>query len=150
VSSDDHVFGWGPPGGYVYQKAYVEFFTSKEKFEKLKTLFPKYPSLNYQAVNAKGHSEGNLKGITAVTWGVWPGSEIKQPTVVDPNVFVNIWKDEAFALWHSQWASLYEEDSVSRKVIDDIANTYYLVNIVDNNFIDSNIFAIFEELIPQN
>jgi len=146
-SSDDHVFGWGPPGGYVYQKAYVEFFTSKENFEKMKELIPKYPNLDYQAVNHKGEFEGTLKGITAVTWGVWPGSEIKQPTVVDPNVFVNIWKDEAFALWNSQWASLYEEGSAPRKVLDDIINSYYLVNIVDNNYIDSNIFSIFESLL---
>jgi len=150
ASSDDHVFGWGPPGGYVYQKAYVEFFTSKENFEKLKTLFPKYPNLDYHAVNVKGECEGNLKGITAVTWGVWPGSEIKQPTVVDPTVFVNIWKDEAFALWQSQWAALYEEGSVHRKVIEDIVKSYYLINIVDNNFIDSNIFAVFEELHNSN
>jgi len=147
ASSDDNVYGWGPAGGYVYQKAYVEFFTSSENFQKLKAVFPKYPSLDYQAVNAKGDAEGTLKGTTAVTWGVWPGSEIKQPTVVDPNVFVNIWKDEAFALWHSQWAALYEVGSASRKVIEDIANSYYLVNIVDNNFINSNIFAILEELL---
>jgi len=147
VSSDDHMHGWGPAGGYVYQKAYVEFFTTKENFEKLKKLFPKYPTLDYQAVNYKGDAEGNFKGTAAVTWGVWPGSEIKQPTVVDPNVFVNIWKDEAYALWHSQWASLYEEGSVSHSVIEDIASNYYLINIVDNNFIDGNIFAIFENLL---
>jgi len=147
VPSTDQVYGWGPVGGFVYQKAYVEFFTSKDNFNKMKALLPKYPNLDFQAVNSKGEAEGNLQGTAAVTWGVWPGSEIKQPTVVDPNVFVNIWKDEAFALWHSQWASLYEEGSEARKIIDDIANSYYLVNIVDNNFIDSNIFSIFDELL---
>jgi len=150
VSSDDPVHGWGPVGGYVYQKAYVEFFLSPENFQKLKNLFPKHPNLDYQAVNKKGKAEGTLKGIAAVTWGVWPSSEIKQPTVVDPNVFVNIWKDEAFALWHSQWALLYEEDSEPRKVIDHIADNYYLVNIIDNNYIHSNIFGIFEELLNNN
>lgn len=147
VSSEDHVFGWGPVGGYVYQKAYVEFFVSPEKFLKLKSLFPKYPSLDYQVVNAQGDGEGTFKGITAVTWGVWPSSEIKQPTVVDPEVFTNIWKDEAFALWKSQWGSLYDPNSASFKLIESIANTYYLVNIVDNNFISGNIFAIFEDLL---
>merc|ERR1712079_35764 len=29
VPSDDEVFGWGQAGGYVYQKAYLEFFTSE-------------------------------------------------------------------------------------------------------------------------
>eukprot|EP01123_Difflugia_compressa_P000318 TRINITY_DN10405_c0_g1_i1.p1 TRINITY_DN10405_c0_g1~~TRINITY_DN10405_c0_g1_i1.p1 ORF type:complete len:593 (+),score=128.76 TRINITY_DN10405_c0_g1_i1:92-1870(+) len=147
ASSDDPSYGWGPAKGIVYQKAYVEFFTSPSNYQKLKVLFSKYPNLDYQAVNAEGVSEGTLKGITAVTWGVWPGSEIKQPTVVDPFVFVNIWKDEAFALWHSQWASLYDVGSPSRQVIEKIASSYYLINIVDNNFINSNIFAIFEELL---
>ena len=30
VSSDDEVYGWGPKGGYVFQKAFVEFFCTKE------------------------------------------------------------------------------------------------------------------------
>jgi hypothetical protein len=34
------------------------------------------------------------RGATAVTWGVFPGSEINQPTVVDPNAFITAWKDE--------------------------------------------------------
>jgi len=147
VSSSDKVHGWGGDGGYVYQKAYVEFFTSRQNLEKLLKLFPKYPSLTYQAVNIKDERYGNLKGISAVTWGVWPSSEIKQPTVVDPNVFLEIWKDEAFALWESQWGNLYSEDNESHLLIKKIANEYFLVNIVDNNYITGNIFAIFEEVL---
>jgi methylenetetrahydrofolate reductase (NADPH) len=30
MSSDDEVYGWGPRGGYVFQKAFVEFFCTKE------------------------------------------------------------------------------------------------------------------------
>jgi methylenetetrahydrofolate reductase (NADPH) len=145
--SDHAVHGWGGPKGYVYQKAYLEFFTSPQNFEKFKTLISKYPSLDYQAVNAKGETEGNLAGIAAVTWGVWPGSEIKQPTIVDPNVFCNIWKDEAFGLWLSQWASLYPEGTASRKLIENMANTYYLVTVIENNYINGNIFALFDEVI---
>lgn len=26
VPSSDKIYGWGPPGGYVFQKAYLEFF----------------------------------------------------------------------------------------------------------------------------
>jgi len=147
VPSEHPVHGWGPPGGYVYQKAYIEFFTVPENMQYLKQLFPKYKSLDYQAVNAKGETEGTLSGTAAVTWGVWPGSEIKQPTVVDPSVFVNIWKDEAFALWQSQWANLYEEDSVSRTVLENIAKTYFLVHIVDNNFLQPNLYKFIEELL---
>ena len=33
-----------------------------------------------------------------MTWGVFPGQEVQQPTVVDSQAFM-AWKDEAFALW---------------------------------------------------
>lgn len=147
VPSTHPVHGWGGPKGYVYQKAYLEFFTSPENLQKLKDLMPKYPSLDFQAISAKGNHYGTLTGTAAVTWGVWASSEIKQPTVVDPQVFCNIWKDEAFALWHSQWVSCYEEGSESYNVLKNIADTYYLVTVVENNFINGNIFAIFEEII---
>jgi len=146
VASDHTVFGWGGPKGYVYQKAYLEFFTSPENLEKIKTLLKKYNTLDYQAINAKGDNCGNLAGTAAVTWGVWPGSEIKQPTVVDPLVFCNIWKDEAFALWNSQWASLYPEESESRKLLNRVAESFFLVTIIENNYINGNIFAIFDEI----
>jgi len=147
VPSDDPIHGWGGPRGYVYQKAYIEFFTSPENWTKLEPLFPKFPTLDYQAVNSKEAVAGNLAGTAAVTWGVWPGSEIKQPTVVDPMVFATIWKDEAFALWHTQWASLYDASSESWKVIEKMASTYVLVNIIDNDYVKGNIFSIFEELL---
>lgn len=30
ASSADEVVGWGPRGGYVFQKAFVEFFATEE------------------------------------------------------------------------------------------------------------------------
>ena len=35
ASSSDDVVGWGPPGGYVYQKAFVEFFSEKSDVERI-------------------------------------------------------------------------------------------------------------------
>lgn len=64
---------------------------------------------------------------------MFPGREIIQPTVVDPESYL-VWKDEAFALWTEQWGNLYPLSSKSREVIESITNTYYLVNIVDNDF----------------
>ena len=61
------------------------------------------------------------------------GTEIIQPTVVDPVSF-KAWKDEAFSLWEEQWGKLYEEGSPSRQVISHIADNYCLVNLVDNEF----------------
>lgn len=52
-------------------------------------------------------------------------------------------QDEAFELWQSEWGSLYEKDSKSRKVIDQVASSYYLVSVVDNNFVDGKLFDAF-------
>lgn len=145
--STDPLVGWGGPGGYVYQKAYVEFFVSPDGLKRLIEQVKKYPSLTYQAVNLKGETFSNVNGcvVNAVTWGCFPGKEILQPTVVDPASFL-IWKDEAFQLWLDDWGVLYPEDSQSRRIIDEINRTYFLVNMVENDFVQGDIFQIFRSL----
>ncbi|XP_009579458.1 PREDICTED: methylenetetrahydrofolate reductase [Fulmarus glacialis] len=134
--STDPIVGWGPSGGYVFQKAYLEFFTSSEIVTALLKVLKKYElRVNYHIVNVKGQNITNAPDLqpNAVTWGIFPGREIIQPTVVDPVSFLS-WKDEAFALWIEQWAKLYEEESPSRMIIQYIHDNYYLVNLVDNDF----------------
>lgn len=75
-----------------------------------------------------------MQGAVAVTWGVFPAREIQQPTVVDPEMFLE-WKKEAFALWLSHWAAIYDDDSPASDVIHDIHDSYFLVNLVDNDFL---------------
>jgi len=70
------------------------------------------------------------------------GHEIEQPTVVDPVSFL-VWKDEAFELWTSEWGSLYEEGSDSRKVLQGIADNWWLVSVVDNDHVKGDLFAVF-------
>jgi methylenetetrahydrofolate reductase (NADPH) len=146
ADSSDKLFGWGGPGGYVYQKEYLEFFCSPENKDKLLAQMVNFPTLSYHVVNVKGESVANTKGTAAVTWGVFPGKEVVQPTVVDAAAFL-VWKDEAFTLWETQWGNAYEEGSVSRELIKEIHDTYFLVNIVDNNFISGNLFDIFDKVI---
>eukprot|EP00127_Corallochytrium_limacisporum_P007433 Clim_evm36s251 gene=Clim_evmTU36s251 len=151
VKSDHHIYGWGGPNGYVYQKAYMEFFISKEMFELLLVILKEFPNLSYHAIDAKGQEEiTNIseRTATAVTWGVFPGKEIIQPTVVDPVSFM-VWKDEAFALWN-RWSKLYEPDTHSRKMIDRIRDSWYLVNVVDNDYINGNLFAVFDRLFEES
>ncbi|XP_027558777.1 methylenetetrahydrofolate reductase isoform X3 [Neopelma chrysocephalum] len=134
--STDPIVGWGPSGGYVFQKAYLEFFASSEIVTALLKVLKKYElRVNYHIVNVKGQNITNAPDLqpNAVTWGIFPGREIIQPTVVDPVSFL-YWKDEAFALWIEQWAKLYEEESPSRMIIQYIHDNYYLVNLVDNDF----------------
>merc|ERR1719281_2065253 len=134
LSTDPYV-GWGPAGGFVYQKAYLEFFCSKAVLDKMIAGMGKTSTCSYMAVNKKGEKIGNVNSdsVNAVTWGVFPAREIRQPTVVDVNSFM-AWKDEAFLLW-GEWSSIYVEGSESRKLIESISDTYYLVNIVDDNFV---------------
>ena len=69
----------------------------------------KHSSLTCHATNHDGSitfSNSKTGGTAAVTWGVFPGREVLQPTVVDPEAFM-VWKDEAFSLWLEQWASIY-------------------------------------------
>lgn len=147
VKSDSPTFGWGGPGGYVYQKAYVEFFCAPEKLQRLVEKAKNIPSLTYVAVNCKGETRSNIgpSDVNAVTWGVFPAKEVVQPTVVDPVSFM-VWKDEAFQAWEVEWGSLYPEENLSKKLLKEIKDTYFLVSLVDNDFVEGEIFAVFEDL----
>jgi methylenetetrahydrofolate reductase (NADPH) len=139
--STDPVVGWGNPGGYIYQKAYLEFFTSRENVEYLKEVLQDYPNSDTDDTNCD-----ELQPI-AVTWGIFPGKEVIQPTVVDPCAF-KIWKDEAFSLWREQWRSLYDENTKSRQIIQHIIDTYCLINLVDNDYPkDSCLFDVIHKTL---
>ncbi|KAE8670277.1 Methylenetetrahydrofolate reductase 1 [Hibiscus syriacus] len=145
--SDSPSVGWGGPGGYVYQKAYLEFFCSREKLDALVKKSKSFSSLTYVAVNKDGDLVSNigLTSVNAVTWGVFPAKEIIQPTVVDPASFM-VWKDEAFEIWARSWSALYPDGDPSKKLLEQIQRSYYLVSLVDNNYMDGNIFGVFEDV----
>lgn len=98
--SDHPVYGWGGVGGRVYQKAYVEFFVSPDLLKILIEVVSRKTNLSLHAVN---HDKNVImtnadKGVTAVTWGVFPNREILQPTIFDHDIFL-VWSEEAFQLW---------------------------------------------------
>ncbi|EDO41827.1 predicted protein, partial [Nematostella vectensis] len=51
ASSTDPLLGWGGEGGYIYQKAYLEFFASPEVVYILLQELKNYPQVNYHVVN---------------------------------------------------------------------------------------------------
>ncbi|KAK0715700.1 methylenetetrahydrofolate reductase-domain-containing protein [Lasiosphaeris hirsuta] len=134
VKSNHPVHGWGPPNGYVYQKAYLELLVSPEIFPEIQRRIENHPDLTYHAVTKSGnlHTNAPSEGPNAVTWGVFPGKEIVQPTIVESISFL-AWKDEAFRLG-VDWARCYEASTPSRLVIQKMMDTWYLVNIVNNDF----------------
>lgn len=95
--------------------------------------------ISYQATNAAGDIISNVEhnSVNAVTWGIFPNRQVIQPTVVDFTAFM-IWKNEAFAGW-KRWAAIYEKDSSSHKTLTYIHDSFYLMNIVDNDYISSNL-----------
>lgn len=145
--SDSPTVGWGGPGGYVYQKAYVEFFCAKEKLNALVEKCKSLTSITYMAVNKGGDLISNVAqtDVNAVTWGAFPSKEIIQPTVVDSASFM-IWKDEAFEIWSRSWAQLYPEGDSSKKLLEEVQNSYYLVSLVDNDYIHGDLFSVFTGL----
>lgn len=84
------------------------------------------PSITYHCVDKAGNFRSNtVPGPNAVTWGVFPGAEVIQPTVVDSTAF-QAWKDEAYELGH-QWALLYSQTAPeSNKVIREIFDDFHL------------------------
>ena len=54
-------------------------------------------------------------------------------------------QDEAFQLWTTEWGKLYDKGSQSQKIITDIASTWFLVSVVDNDYISGDLFKWFKE-----
>ena len=151
VSSSHPVHGWGPVGGYVYQKAYLELLVAPSLIEVVLERIENNKDLTYYAVNKSGDLRTNTRdeGPNAVTWGIFPNREIVQPTIVETVSFL-AWKDEAYRLG-DDWSRCYAAESPSRKLIANIMETWHLVNIVNNDFHKTHsIFEIFEGLKVEN
>ncbi|KAH9484119.1 Methylenetetrahydrofolate reductase 2 [Psilocybe cubensis] len=136
TDSSDDVVGWGPRSGYVFQKCFVEFFCGlKEVEEIVKKIEEKGNGwVHYFAGDYKGEFRTNVpaNGRNAVTWGVFPGQEIAQTTIIEAESFLS-WKDEAFSIW-SEWASFYRPGSEERKLLEGVRDDRWLVSIVHHDY----------------
>ena len=133
------------PSWFSTRSCYVleldaQCFCSPENTHRLVEMVKKHDSMNLYAVNVLGHQlqEGiELGGVTALTWGVFPNREILQPTIFDPSTFL-VWSEEAFSLWSSMWLNLYDFDTPSYELVENIRDTYYLCAIIDNDYVSSS------------
>ncbi|KAG8856825.1 hypothetical protein FRB91_000324 [Serendipita sp. 411] len=143
--SDDETYGWGPRGGYVFQKAFVEFFCTKEDVMRIesKLIVTKSEWVTYFAANMLDEYSTNMtdEGSNAVTWGVFPGKEISSPTIIERDSFL-AWKDEAFGYW-TQWGLVFPPDSPERKLLEQIRDERWLVSLVHHNFKDADALWTF-------
>ncbi|GAA5993755.1 hypothetical protein JCM11641_004038 [Rhodosporidiobolus odoratus] len=148
LPSADAVHGFGPKGGYVYQKAFVEFFLSKEELDELERRSHADETkrresgegddglIKWMAGNAAGEFRTNMeKGdVNAVTWGVFGGKEIVTTTLIEEMSF-KAWNEEAFALW-KEWSLLYPAASPSRAFVRSLHESRWLVSVVYHDYKD--------------
>ncbi|KIM55040.1 hypothetical protein SCLCIDRAFT_135459 [Scleroderma citrinum Foug A] len=139
VESTDEAFGWGPRGGYVSQKAFVEFFAEEDAVDAIeKNIKLKGDGLvHYFAANILGDLRTNVPedARNAVTWGVFPGKEIVQTTIIERESFLT-WKEEAFSIW-AEWASFYPPGSNKRTSLDTVRKSRWLMSILHHDFKNS-------------
>ncbi|KAG8998677.1 hypothetical protein FRB93_013456 [Tulasnella sp. JGI-2019a] len=137
--STDRIFGWGPAGGYVFQKAFVEFFCDAETLQSLRQRVDSQGAdswLTWFATNVQGDFVTNVHddGPNAVTWGVFPGQEIAQSTIIERTSFM-AWKEEAYGIW-AHWARMHSPDSSTRKLLEEVRDSRWLVSVVHHDFKD--------------
>lgn len=145
VSSGHPMFGWGPKGGFVFQKAFVEFFISAEDWTtKLRpyltsaTITPEVswyaapgPSSDTSGVDAYESSDP-ASAVNSVTWGAFPGKEIVTPTIVEEYSF-RAWVDEAFGIW-TEWERCHPPESATRRLLKEEKEKCWLVNVISHSF----------------
>ncbi len=166
ILSSDSTFGWGPSHGFVFQKAFVEFFLPSADWATLQTRLEEanakdQDSICFYAVNAAGDcissdtsegmqdSTGAIAAVAeastnAVTWGVFPGKEIVTPTIIE-EVSFRAWSEEAFDIW-KEWAALYPKGSETNKLLEHIRSDYWLVNVIHHRYVEKD--ALWNLLTP--
>lgn len=124
VPSSHPVHGWGPKGGFVFQKAFVEFFLPTTDWNTKLRPHLESPAVRDAVSWYAGDSKGNFEAsqrphghnekvaeeaaaVHAVTWGMFPGKEIATATMVEAVSF-RTWAEEAFGLW-AEWARVVGE-----------------------------------------
>lgn len=172
LRSNDGTFGWGPQNGFVFQKAFVEFFIPSADWRVLEAKL-KRPEMKdvvcFYATNAAGDfvstdtvkfrarmasidEEGSAGEVAdhrphepstnAVTWGVFPGKEILTPTIIE-EVSFRAWSEEAFGIW-SEWAKIYGKGSDTQKLLEDLKEDLWLVNVIHHDYLEKD--ALWELL----
>ncbi|KAI1328808.1 methylenetetrahydrofolate reductase 2 [Xylariaceae sp. FL0255] len=163
LRSEDQTFGWGPRNGFIFQKAFVEFFIPSSRWHTLRETLDSSAVRDvvcYYAANAAGDfvssdttggaglSSTSVNGIikdnhktgesstNAVTWGVFPGKEIVTPTIIE-EVSFRAWAEEAFGIF-GEWAQVYGKGSESEKLLEGARVDCWLVNIIHHEYVDKD------------
>jgi len=135
VRSSDPIFGWGPKNGFVFQKPFVEFFLPNRDWQRLKVQLDEDDQVTYFASNAAGSFQASDEdSVNPVTWGTFTGKEIITPTIIE-GVSFRAWCEEAFGIW-KEWRRMYAPGSASARLLTEVAEGYWLVNVIHHGFLD--------------
>ncbi|EFP89813.2 uncharacterized protein PGTG_15769 [Puccinia graminis f. sp. tritici CRL 75-36-700-3] len=143
ADSLDSVVGFGPQGGRVYQKSFVEFFVPHAHLEGLLSAVDDYNKEHSDGVAQLRYYAGNCNqdqirsnmapGETnAVTWGVFRGAEVVTTTLIEAQSF-KTWKKQAFEIWND-WAESFEPNSANQRLLNQIEDSYWLCSLIDHDF----------------
>lgn len=140
IRSNDKIHGWGPKDGFVYQKQYLEFLLPKEKLLNLVKILENNKIMTYFAIDVNDNLSTNhpdTSKANAVTWGIFPGREVLQPTIVEKVSFL-AWKEEFYRILED-WKSMFIKENCTESIelLQKLIEDYVLVNIVDNDFVSS-------------
>lgn len=100
ASSEDQTYGFGPKGGYIYQKAFVEFWVEEAEVKRLaEKIEARKVESGVRELTFYAAGRGEDKFLTnmekgdanAVTWGIFPGKEIITTTLIEEMSFKS-WK----------------------------------------------------------
>lgn len=167
VKSNDETFGWGPPGqGYVFQKAFVEFFCDRQQWFTLreKLLAHSDEEVSWMVTDANDHFESSesarvaaglvkpgigkppvgMSGVNAVTWGVFRGKEILTPTTIEEPSF-RAWGEEAYCIWE-EWRRVFPRGSPEEQFLKKCRQDLVLVNVVGQRFVGAEGGRLWEIL----
>ncbi|KAL1983651.1 hypothetical protein VTN96DRAFT_10150 [Rasamsonia emersonii] len=164
VRSDHPIFGWGPPGeGFVFQKAFVEFFCPGEDYQSyIKPLLQRYGEDEFAwfATNAAGDFESSFSlatGTTTTTTGAGTGSAADEfselhdnsrgmavtwgvfrgKEITTPTIIEEVsfraWGDEAYRIW-DEWRRIYPRGSPTERFLDATKKDVWLVCVIGQRY----------------
>ncbi|MCJ1354529.1 MAG: hypothetical protein MMC33_004518 [Icmadophila ericetorum] len=156
LPSSDPTFGWGPKNGFVFQKAFVEFFVPATSWQTILRPHLLKPGIteevSWYATDPTGadfessellsqphlsrRSSQTKTAMNGVTWAVFPGKEIVTPTIIE-EVSFRAWGEEAYGIW-SAWERCYpvapvagiDKGVATRRLLSEVRQDVWLVNVI--------------------
>lgn len=150
--SSDHTYGFGPPGGYIFQKAFVELFVNDQDKQAIVQAIQnsRAPVTYFASQDGTSSVESNSQGmgLNTVTWGVFPGREVAQSTIIEEASF-RAWRDEAFDIWR-EWELLFPPRTASRDFLHRIHQTRWLITVIHHDYKQADaLWELLDQVRPQ-